>query len=54
MISSKEKANVSGKHKKHTMDNGTIIACTGKESSHGQMGRNIQVRKNEAKVLTSI
>ena len=44
MISLKVKGNVYGKLKKLTMVTGTIIACMERESSHGLMGRNTQVR----------
>jgi len=44
MISLKVKGNVYGKLKKLIMVTGTIIACMERESSHGLMGRNTQVR----------
>jgi len=46
MISLKVKANAYGKLKKLTMVTGTIIACMERESSHGLMGRNTQVKKH--------
>jgi len=44
MISLKEKGNAYGKLKRLTMVTGSTIECMGRESSHGQMGRNTQVR----------